>query len=741
MAKEKPILVVSNRLPFTLQKVDGSIERKPSSGGLVSAMDPILKKFGGVWLGWPGTSGINDKDLNKKGEPFEIATVSISEGEVGRYYHGFSNRTLWPLFHSLPERTCFDRRDWEIYDKINARFAQKAAEFSSRVDLIWVHDYHLIRVPSHLRKLFTKDKKIAFFLHIPFPPYDIFRLLPWAQRILRGLLACDLVGFHVEAYAKNFLNCCEQLLGARIDKKASLVEHGDRTIQVGAFPLGIDFELFESMAKKSPSRDQMKKEKVILGVDRLDYTKGIPERLLAFERLLEIYPEHREKVTLLQLAVPSRSKVIEYKELKRHIDELVGRINGRFATANWTPIQYLYRSHVQEKLTSLYKNAEIAIVTPLRDGMNLVAKEFVACQVEDPGVLILSYMAGAAETMQEALLVNPYNIDGVAQEIHRALTMEESEKHSRLAALRLRERKNNVFVWGKKFLEAAFSTQGDLSPPSRADFESWLGFFLKNRPLSLFLDYDGTLSSIADHPDQAELTDKMKKALKDCLLTKKIDVTIVSGRSIEDIQKKVKMSEICFAANHGLEIECPKLGSFRHEDLVHFQTKTRDLAKALTSLATSGAWIEEKGPTLTFHFRQVPKSQQVRLAEQIREIIQKFGFQARDAHCAIEARPPIGWDKGHAVLYVLRKRYGPDWSERVRTIYIGDDVTDEDAFRVLKGLGQTFRVGPADTSTAAKRRLPNVEAVEALLEWLVKHYQGNKSPLNVVKPKNATLVH
>jgi trehalose 6-phosphate synthase/phosphatase len=717
VARQRPILVVSNRLPITLQRGPLGLEQKPSAGGLVSALEPVLRQRGGTWIGWPGAPLAEDETLSAPAEGYRIRPIPLSDSEVRRYYHNLSNRALWPLFHSFPERTLFDRRDWGTYDRVNARFAEAAVEERGEADLIWFHDYQLMTAPYHLRQV-APGSRIAFFLHIPFPPFDIFRILPWSREILRGLLACDLVGFHVDSYARNFLDCAERLLGARVDAPRGLVEHGDGVVRVGAFPLGIDFDRFDSRARQAPVEEKRDGEKVVLGVDRLDYTKGIPERIRSIERLLEVYPEHREKVVLLQLAVPSRFQVAEYQELKREIDELVGRVNGRFATADWSPIRYLYRSVPPEKLAAMYRNADIALVTPLRDGMNLVAKEYVASQVDEPGVLILSRMAGAAETMQEALRVNPYNIDSVTSALHRALTMEETERRSRMVALRRKERRYNVHHWVASFLDAARRTGLRISPVTDRDFESWLGGFLKGHQLALFLDYDGTLAPIAEHPSSARLSTAMRAAVEACSERGDTDVTVVSGRALADVQKLVGLPGLTYAGNHGLEIEWPNGDMYQHEDLPHYRRRTVALANELAKLAGDGAWVEEKGATLTFHYREADLGDHADLAERAREVIQQAGFRMRDALCAVEAAPPLGWDKGHAVLHILRRRYGPSWSEDVRAMYAGDDVTDEDAFRVLVGLGMTFRVGAPDVRTSATRLLPNVSAVRALLEWL-----------------------
>lgn len=712
-----PIAVASNRLPFSFHRTSKGLERRNSPGGLVSSLEPMLRKRGGTWIGWPGIVPRPNEVIETGGAPYRIAPVLLSEAEVTRYYHGFSNRTLWPLFHSMADHARFDGRDWEVYRQVNQRFAEAILASAQDAGLIWLHDYHLLLVPRYIRER-DPTRPLTFFLHIPFPPYDMFRLLPWAREILQSLLACELIGVHVRGYVHNFLDCAERLLGARVYRETSCVEYGDRTTRVGAFPVGIEFDVFEKLAKDAEALPEEQSERMVLGVDRLDYTKGIPERIRAFARLLERHPEHREKVVLLQLTVPSRWQVSEYRELKREIDELVGSVNGRFASATWSPVRYLYRSYQHERLAALYRDAHVALVTPLRDGMNLVAKEFVACQVDDPGVLILSSLAGAADTMREALHVNPYDIDGTAETIHRALVMDESERAARITALRARERVDDLDQWTASFLEAATAGPAAILPLSDGDFVSWLGSFLDHHRLALFLDYDGTLTPLRDHPDQALLSAPMREALQACARRPDTEVTIVSGRSLAGVRRMVDEPSLTYAGNHGLEIEGPEIDHFEHEDLIHYRARSEALADELDAIAFHGAWTERKGPTLTFHYRAVDEPLRAALIEDACTRIATAGYQPRSAHCAVEARPPVGWDKGRAVLHVLRSRYGPSWSENARVVYIGDDQTDEDAFRFLAGLAETFRVGSPDTSTEATHRLPNVDAVASLLEWI-----------------------
>lgn len=711
------VVVASNRLPFTLSRGQNGLSRSASAGGLVSALEPVLRRRGGTWVGWPGIDLAPGEQLPGPPEAYRVAPVGLEASDVEHYLHGFCNGALWPLFHSLNVPESYDRKDFEHYERVNLRFAEAILRESRPGELIWIHDYHLMLVPSLIREI-QPEARLAFFLHVPFPPYDLFRTLPFDRELLRGLLACDLIGFHVNRYAQNFLDTVEQRLGTRTDREAMRAEHGDRAVQIGAFPIGIQFEEFEARAREAPKRKSTGREQIVLGVDRLDYTKGITQRLSAFERLLEVHPEHRERVVLTQLAVPSRSEVAEYRDLKTEIDARVGEINGRFATANWSPIRYLYRSVPPDRLAALYRDADVALVTPLRDGMNLVAKEFVASQVDDPGVLVLSQLAGAAETMREALFVNPYDIEGMAEVLHRALGMDEAERRSRCEALRRREARDDVQAWVRSFLAAASSQRAAARPLSGSDFETWLSPYLTRPRLALFLDYDGTLTPLQQHPAEAVLSDSMRAVLERCAERGDTDVAIISGRSLADIRALVSSDDLAYAGNHGLEIEGPGLREFVHEDFEYYSNRTPRLAKALEEVGVEGAWTEEKGPTLTFHYRSVPAAHGPRLAERARTIITAAGFQPRDAHAAVEARPPIGWDKGRAVLHILRERYGPAWSDSVRVVYVGDDQTDEDAFRFLAGLSLTFRVGASETLTAAAHRLRNVDDVGALLAWL-----------------------
>ena len=724
----RKLVVVSNRLPFTAEQAEGRVRFKRSPGGLVAALDPALSQRGGVWIGWAGgetedpASAVEMIAPASRSSKVRYRSVPLSRREVTLYYGGFSNRTLWPLFHYFPLRTEISSSTWTVYDRVNERFAQAAAEEDDDV-LVWVHDYQLLRVPRHLRQL-KPTRRIAFFLHIPFPAYDVFRILPWARSVMRGMLSCDLVGFQSPGHAEHFLTCAERLLGCAVDRTAGAVQFEGRPVAVQAHPIGIDATHFERLAAQVEPLPKAREKSVVevLGLDRLDYTKGIPERLRAVEVFFERYPAYRGRTVFIQLSVPSRTGVAEYQALKREVDETVGRINGRFSDRGWTPIRYLVRSVGQEELVALYRQTGVALITPLRDGMNLVAKEYVASRNDDDGVLILSELAGAAEELTEAVLVNPYDVDAVAEALHRALSMPKEERRARMLALRHRVRTNDVQRWAREFVDAAEGAAEHIQSvqparPSPTDvvrrhLQGWLG----GRPsVALFLDYDGTLTPIASHPAEAVLAPVIRRVLRQARRTPNLDLTIVSGRSLADVSKMVGVAHLTYVGNHGYEIEGPGL-HFRHEGLSRFQEAIEAAAAELTKVGIQGGWVERKGASLSFHFRKVAADAVREAKTRAATILRRNGLRITHGKCVVEGRAPIDWNKGHAVLYVLAQRYGADWPTRVRTLYIGDDVTDEDAFRSLRGIGRSIRVGPA-THTAADLTLPDAESVTEMVRW------------------------
>jgi trehalose 6-phosphate synthase/phosphatase len=455
------LLIVSNRLPITARQTSGKLVLTPASGGLATGMRPFHESSNGLWIGWPGDvsrfSAADRKALDTALDARGIVPVHLSSEQIDRYYHGFSNRVLWPLFHYLIDRMPVDASGWDAYKEVNAAFADAVARVHKAGDLIWVHDYQLMLLPALLRERLP-NARIGFFLHIPFPSADVFRVLPWRREVLDGLLGADLVGFHVSAYMRHFVEALQQVVG--IGQGVDHVRVGKREVGVGAFPMGVDAESFAALAsdpdvqaRTAAIRTDAGGRQIVLGVDRLDYTKGIPRRLAAIERLLNRRPELRDEMRYVQVAVPSRGEVDSYQRFKRLVEESIGRINGACSTLRSTPIHYIHQSVSMRELVALYAAADVMLVTPLRDGMNLVAKEYVASRVNDDGVLVLSEFAGAAAELAGAVVVNPYDVDAVSESIHRALSMESAERETRMRAMRERVSDYTVHRWAAEFLE------------------------------------------------------------------------------------------------------------------------------------------------------------------------------------------------------------------------------------------------------------------------------------------------
>lgn len=472
------LVVVSNRLPFVLSRdVDGALQVSPGAGGLVNALLPVLRNRGGLWVGWTGAVDDNLGELEEalakltKDAGYRLKPIALTREERDYFYHGFSNEIIWPLFHDLQTNCNFDPEFWRTYQRVNRRFADTLAATGEPRDFVWVHDYHLMEVARALRSL-GDTRRLGFFLHIPFPSPDIFLKLPWRFEILRALLEYDLLGFQTLRDRRNFLQCVRTFVkGASVQGKGPvlvlhLAESG-RRLRIGAFPISIDYAAYaerargeevEALARRF--RENLRNRTLILGVDRLDYTKGIPNRLAALRNALERFPELHQRVTLIQQVVPSRGDIPEYHNLRLEIERLVSEINGEFTQSGWVPIHYVFRSMPFEELLAHYRAADIALVTPLKDGMNLVAKEYCAAKVDNDGVLILSEFAGAAAQLQRgALLVNPHDVEGMADSIYQAVNMGAAERRGRMRRLRRSIRETDIFWWVDSYLRAAIEKE------------------------------------------------------------------------------------------------------------------------------------------------------------------------------------------------------------------------------------------------------------------------------------------
>jgi len=484
------LVIVSNRLPVALRRdAQGRWEAEPGSGGLVTALAPVLRNRGGLWIGWPGVAQTEDMNLDGslreavRGSGFAFKPVPLTEVEVAGYYYGFANEILWPLFHDLQTRCNFDPGYWEVYRRVNRKFAKIVAAAIRDDDHIWVHDYHLMLVGNELHRLAIRQK-IGYFLHIPFPPPDLFLKLPWRYEILNALLAYDIVGLQTHRDKRNFVQCVRSMrkdvaVRGKGRVVSAWVDH--REVRIGNFPISIDFEEFSRKAGsfevnrrvaeiRSDLGSDGRRQMLLLGVDRLDYTKGIPERLMALADALERFPDLRGRISLMQIVVPSRVNIPKYQDLKLDIERKVSEINGKYTRTDWLPIRYIFHSIDRTELVALYRSADIALITPLKDGMNLVAKEYCATHIDNDGVLILSEFAGAADQLHaHPLLVNPYDVREVAETINTACHMPPEEKRRRMKALRRIVRKSDIYWWVDAFLGTVFSH--DLEAFSRIDEE------------------------------------------------------------------------------------------------------------------------------------------------------------------------------------------------------------------------------------------------------------------------------
>lgn len=470
------LIIVSNRLPVVLSKEEGAVKLKEGSGGLVTALAPVLRDRGGIWIGWLGNDGISEDEArealksNYLGTGFELIPVILDKDEVHSYYQGYANEIIWPLFHDLPLLCRFDPSYWHKTQNTIAKFAQTVKLATGPNDCIWIHDYHLMTLAQELRKL-GMQQRLDFFLHIPFPPLDIYLKLPWRFQILRALLEFDLIGFQTVRDLRNFTQCVRLLLPTT---HVSVMKGGfakitieDRTVSAAVFPISINYNDFNSLARSEEVaraawiyHEKFAQQKLIFSLDRLDFTKGIPYRLEAIRYMLKTHPEWHNKVTFVQVVIPSRTDIPTYQNLKQEIDRLVSEINSEFAADNWVPIQYLFRSLTKQELSMHYRTSEVCLITPVKDGMNLVCKEYIASNIDGNGVLVLSEFAGAAAQFQkEAILINPYDIEGLADAIFQALTMPSDVRTQRMKKMQRNVRRQDIFHWVSHFLNVAIAKE------------------------------------------------------------------------------------------------------------------------------------------------------------------------------------------------------------------------------------------------------------------------------------------
>ncbi len=721
------LLIVSLRLPVSVKKINNQLEFEESSGGLATAVKSLKKSRDSLWVGWPG---IASDDLTKN-EISEIRNklarrncipVFLTKQQVNNFYTGYSNSTLWPMFHYYPQMAEFKDEFWSGYKETNELFGAEIRKLKNRPTKYWIHDYQLLLLPSLIRER-NPETKIGFFLHTPFPSYEVFRTIPEREEILRGMLGADLIGFHTYDYVSHFLNSTRRILG--LDNKLGIVTTESRRIRTDAFPIGINYNKFAKSSKKFRVKNIIKslnifnlKGKVILAVDRADYSKGIPSRLNAFEIFLRNNPKLQGKVVMILLAVPTRNDIEAYRTLRTTIEQKVSHINGEYSTNNWTPIIYRHKNLPFEELCALYSLADIMLVTPQRDGMNLVAKEFVAVKHKSPGVLILSEMAGVANEFPEAVIVNPNNTNQVASAIEFAFKMPKNEQINRLKQMQNRISTYTVEKWAHDFF-----TELDVATDKNRNKHNLLKGKNRKRIIHeyktsknrlILLDYDGTLRSFVKSPgaNLAMPTPKIHKILRALSKDKNNRVVIVSGRSRSSMETFFRNTNLSLIAEHGGWI-------FDTERWIKFTSASKKWKSHVKPILenyvnrTPGAEMEEKDFSLVWHYRRVnPDLAFVRkeeLLNDLKSIITSDRIGVFEGNKIIEIKPKE-MHKGAQVTELI-SNYNWDF-----ILAIGDDYTDEDMFKALPSRANTIKVGLDETS--ARFSINSVSDVLRLLNDL-----------------------
>ncbi|MFB0560973.1 MAG: bifunctional alpha,alpha-trehalose-phosphate synthase (UDP-forming)/trehalose-phosphatase [Candidatus Lokiarchaeia archaeon] len=722
------MIMVSNRLPINIVKRGGKLRFQSSVGGLATALGSVSDSYKSLWIGWPGVDlskvrGEEEELIFEKLTSKNLYPVFLSQRDIEGYYHGFCNETIWPLFHYFPEFTVYDKGYWESYRKVNQAFRDAIIEIFEPGDNIWVHDYQLMLLPKLLREELP-EVTIGYFLHIPFPSYEIFHLLPWRKEIVEGLLGADLIGFHTYDYVKYFLGSVRRLLG--YEHTLGQITLKNRVVRVDSFPIGIKYDRFTNVENNpkvqreiSKIRKRVGDRKIILSIDRLDYTKGIPQRLEAFDTFLTDYPEYRGKVTLILVAVPSRTEIEHYILLKRQVDELIGRINGRHGTIGWIPVWYLYRFLPFHTLASLYRIADVALVTPLRDGMNLISKEFIATKTDGEGVLILSEMTGSAKELGEAIIVNPNNKEEVAEALREALEMSEEEQKDRNRTMQKRLKRYDVVRWVNEFMDGLNNIKDIQQEFNKRRFsdetkKKLIDDYLKSNKRLMLLDYDGTLVTFKAKPKMAKPDDELEELLKELTQESKNEVIIISGREKGTLDRWFSRLNVGLTAEHGVWIKekggaweiIKPLGNDWKEEIRPFLEIYAD--------RTPGSFIEEKEYSLVWHYRRADPELSVRnvveLKDDILHVAANLNLSVLEGSKVIEIKN-AGVDKGLATSRWLSKG---DWDF---IMAIGDDWTDEDTFAALPENAYTIKVGLEPTQ--ARFNLSSTEEVRSLLKMLV----------------------
>ncbi len=721
------LILVSNRLPLNITKGRAGLRFHTSVGGLATGLRCFCRSHQSRWIGWCGIAEdlISESDrrqIQQKLAQQHCHPVFLNSEEMQNFYEGFCNATIWPLFHYFPLHTVYEKRYWTGYKQVNERFCRAVTDVAEPGDSIWIHDYQLMLLPQLVRRELP-DCNIGFFLHIPFPSFEIFRLLPWRRELLQGLLGADLLGFHTYDYVRHFLSSTTRLLGA--EHSMGLLNIGERVLKVDAFPMGIDYDRY-ARAAESPDvkrhideiRRQVGDRRVIISVDRLDYTKGIVQRLEAFDLFLSENPHYKEKVTMILLAVPSRTGIRDYAQLRRQLEHLVGRINGEHGVIGWVPVWYLYRAVPFARLVALYTIADVALITPLRDGMNLVAKEFLAAKSDGRGVLILSEMAGAASELGEAIIVNANNKAEIIAAIKTALEMPPDEQITRNRLMQKRLARYNIERWASDFLQCLADTKDlqrqlavrNLTPQARRQL---LDEYRNASTRLLLLDYDGTLVGFVARPEWAGPDRQVLELLESLAADARNELVVISGRDRDTLERWLGGLRVSLIAEHGGHV---KQAGQPWQITVDLNNDWKDSIRPILELysdRTPGSFVEEKDFSLVWHFRRCdPELAGLRrqeLKDAIVDMTENLGIGVYEGSKILEVKN-VAVSKGHAAR---------PWLDRQQWQFIlaaGDDYTDEDLFTVLPQNAYSIRIGGGISK--ARYNIDSVYSFRELLKEL-----------------------
>lgn len=724
------IIFISNRLPVTINRNEGALEYSKSIGGLATGLKSFHEQSDSLWAGWPGVTDEQLSDGEKRSikkklkSSFQCLPVFLSDQEVNQYYYGFCNNTIWPLFHYFTFKTEYNEETWEAYKNVNHKFFKEIEPMIGETDTIWIHDYQLMLLPQLIKERFPKAS-VGFFLHIPFPSYEIFRLLVWREELLRGVLGADLIGFHTYDYVRHFLSSARRLLG--LEHNLNKLIYEDRYIQVDAFPMGIDYERFsgkvdtkEYQNEFNEISDNKGETKLILSIDRLDYTKGIPQRIKAFEQFLEMNPEFLGQVRLHLIVAPSRTEVESYDELLREIKELVSEINGKYGTVHWMPIWFFFQTFSQESLIAFYRNSDMLLVTPLRDGMNLVAKEYTAARTDYLGMVVISETAGAASEMGEAIVVNPNDSVAIAEGIKAALEMPPEEKIAINKIIHKRLKRYNVEFWANEFISSLLRTAIDsVTTIPQISIEKNNSIiekaYIHAKKRVLFLDYDGTLVGFKSTPEQAKPDEELKDILRTLAKDPKNTLVIISGRDRYTLEKWLGDINLHFFASHGLWLRHPGGDWNMTVQLDNEWKKSVSHMLELYTVHMPGSLIEEKDYSLAFHYRQCEPDM---TAFKLNEL--------KEALMSMTATMSLEIQEGNKVLEIkdnrVKKGYGATQFLQNQNydfiLGVGDDFTDEDLFVSLPKEAFTIKIGAGNS--AAKYTMKSWKSMRSLLQRLAQ---------------------